>query len=168
MLFAYVSVDKTILPVGCQATASFTLTDVYGNPVSDASVWSGPYQATTNATGQASITFSAGTGAVEYLASIVTPAGYATRAWYGVMASAPVVTYSVPSVFAQVPGKASTINVTLTNTLPVAGTVTVALAVDGTTAAVQTGSTPSPGTKQAGFTYAFAQSGSHTVASGPH
>jgi len=165
-VFVAVSVDKTIVPVGGQATASFTVTDVYGNPVSDASVWSGPYQATTNATGQASITFSAGTGAVEYLASIVTPAGYATRAWYGVMASAPVVTYSVPSVFAQVPGKASTINVTLTNTLPVAGNVTVALVVDGTTVAVQTVSIASLGTKQVSFTYVFGTSGSHTVAVG--
>src|SRR3989449_2193361 len=165
-VFVAVSVDKTIVPVGGQTTDSFTVTDVYGNPVSDATVWSGPYQATTNATGQASITFSAGTGAVEYLASIVTPAGYATRAWYGVMASAPVVTYSVPSVFAQVPGKASTINATLTNTLPVAGNVTVALVVDGTTVAVQTVSIASLGTKQVSFTYVFGTSGSHTVAVG--
>src|SRR2546422_338486 len=49
-VFVAVSVDKTIVPVGGQATASFTVTDVYGNPVSDATVWSGPYQATTNAT----------------------------------------------------------------------------------------------------------------------
>src|SRR5437667_268555 len=165
-VFVAVSVDKTIVPVGGQATASFTVTDVYGNPVSDATVWSGPYQATTNATGQASITFSAGTGAVEYLASIVTPAGYATRAWYGIMASASVGTYSVPSVFAQVRGKASTINVTLTNTLPLAGNATVALVVDGTTVAVQTVSIASLGTKQVSFTYVFGTSGSHTIAVG--
>jgi hypothetical protein len=63
-------------------------------------------------------------------------------------------------------GKPSTITVTVTNTLNVAGTVPVSLLVDNVTVATKSVSLPAGGSTTVSFTYTFATAGSHTVTVG--
>jgi len=165
--FASASVDKTLVPESGTATATVTVTNGAGDPIENATVWSGPYQALTDANGAVSFTFAASAGALENLAVGTTPDGtQVTRAWYGILASAPVLSYASLSVAPAAAGSASTMTVQVTNTLPVAGPANVFLQVDGSTVAVQSITIGASATQTVTFSYVFTQSGSHDVAVG--
>src|SRR5205807_2849547 len=119
-IYASAAVDKTLVPEQGTATATVTVTDQSGSPVANATIFSGPFQNVTNALGQASFTFSASSGAVENLVVVSAPSGEIARAWYGIMASPPVLSYATPTVTANAAGTASTISVVVTNQVPVA------------------------------------------------
>src|SRR5436309_7618464 len=114
-IYASVSVDKTLVPEQGTATATVTATDQTGSPVVGATVFSGPFQNVTDALGQASFTFTASSGAVENLVVVAAPNGQIARAWYGIMASPPVLSYATPTVTAKEAGQASTISVAVTD-----------------------------------------------------
>src|SRR5207253_2072629 len=128
-IYASAAVDKTLVPEQGTATATVTVTDQSGSPLANTTIFSGPFQNVTNALGQASFTFSASSGAVENLVVVSAPSGEIARAWYGIMASPPVLSYATPTVTANAAGTASTISVVVTNQVPVAGTTTVLLTV---------------------------------------
>ncbi len=165
--FASAAVDKTLVPESGTATATVTVTNGAGDPIANATVWSGPYQALTDANGAASFTFTATAGALENLAVITTPDGtQVTRAWYGILASAPVLSYASLSVTPAAAGSASTVTVQVTNTLPVAGPANVFLQVGGSTVAAQSITIGASATQTVTFSYVFTQAGSHDVAVG--
>ena len=165
--FASASVDKTLVPESGTATATVTVTNGAGDPIANATVWSGPYQALTGANGQAAFTFTATAGALENLAVVTTADGtQITRAWYGILATAPVLSYASLSVTPVAAGSASTVTVQVTNTLPVAGPANVFLQVDGSTVAAQSITIGASATQTVTFSYVFTQSGSHDVAVG--
>jgi len=165
-IYASVSVDKMLVPVQGTATATVTVTDQSGNPVANATVFSGPFQNVTDATGKASFVFGASSGAVENLVVAAIPTGEIARAWYGIMASPPVLSYGAPSITAKAAGEASTITVQVTNQVPVAGTTTVLLTVDGAVVAAQTISIGASASQTVTFQYVFANPGDYQVGVG--
>ena len=165
-IYASVSVDKTLVPEQGTATATVTATDQTGSPVVGATVFSGPFQNVTDATGKASFVFGASSGAVENLVVVAAPNGEIARAWYGIMASPPVLSYATPTVTAKEAGQASTISVVVTNQVPVGGTATVLLTVDGNVVAAKTITIGASATQTVTFDYVFQQSGTYTVGVG--
>jgi hypothetical protein len=159
-------VDKTLVPVQGSATVTVTVTDPAGKPVVNATVYSGPFQNTTNATGKASFSFGASSGAVENLVVVSAPSGEIARAWYAIMASPPILSYAVPTVTAKPAGSASTISVVVTNQLPVAGTATVLLTVGGTVVAATTITIGASATQTVTFDYVFEKAGTYQVGAG--
>jgi len=166
--FLKVSTDKGLVAPGSNVTATVTVYSILtGQPIPGAIVWSGSYQNVTDATGVATLTIPQMVlGATENLVVAATPYGGSGRAWYGVVTSNPVLTYSALSITKREAGKASTINVTVTNTLPIAGTVTVFLSVDNVTVAAKDVSIGASESKLVSFTYVFATAGSHYVSVG--
>ncbi len=167
--FLKVSLAQSLLPAGGNTTATVTVySSLTGATISGASVWGGSTQAVTNATGVATLPVVATTlGATEALVVATTPYGGAARGWLAYVASDPVLTYSGLSVTKKgLAGSASTITVTVTNTLPVAGTTTVWLSIDGNKSVAQVVSIDASGSKALTFSYVFADAGSHTVAVG--
>jgi len=165
-IYASAAVDKTLVPEQGTATATVTVTDQSGSPVANATIFSGPFQNVTNALGQASFTFSASSGAVENLVVVSAPSGEIARAWYGIMASPPVLSYATPTVTANAAGTASTISVVVTNQVPVAGTTTVLLTVGGTVVAAKTISIGASASQTVAFDYVFTTAGSYQVGFG--
>ncbi len=164
--FANVTVDKTIVSEGGSVTATVAVTTGTGVPIANATVWSGSYQILTDAAGHATITYTAGAGAVENLAVITTPDGQIIRAWYGVLAAAPVLAYSGLTVTAKQVGQATDVAVTVTNQLPVAGTATVTLTVGGQPVSAQEVAFAASESKSVVFHYVFTQSGDFSVGVG--
>jgi len=118
-----------------------------------ANVWIGNQQFVTNATGVATFTVAAtALGAQEALVVATAPYGGVARGWYALVASDPVLTYSSIAVTPALAGSASTITVSATNTLPVAGNATVWLSVDGTNVTGQVVSFAASQTKTVTFT----------------
>jgi len=164
--FASVSVDRTIVAEGGTVIATVTVEDGDGNPIPNATVWSGAYQLLTDANGEAQITYTAGSGAIENLAVITTPDGQVLRAWYGVLATAPVLSYASLAVTEQPAGQATEITVSVTNTLAVAGTTTVVLLVNGQAVAAQQITIGASATQTVRFRHVFDQAGDYQVAVG--
>ncbi len=166
--FLTVSLDTTLLAPGGTATATVHVWSILtGAAIAGANVWSGSTQNTTDSTGMATLAVTVNSlGATEGLVVATTPYGGAARGWYAAIATNPVVTYSSLSASTKLVGTASTINATVTNTLPVAGTVSVALLVDNKTVAVQSVNLAASGSASVSFSYAFATSGSHYVTVG--
>ena len=164
--FANVAVDKTIVNEGGTVIATVSVTTGTGTPIANATVWSGSYQVLTDAAGEAAITYTAGAGAIENLAVITTPDGQIIRAWYGVLASGPVLAYSALTVTPKQAGQASDIVVTATNQLPISGTATVTLMVGGQTAMAQEVAFAASESKTVTFRYVFTQAGDFSVAVG--
>jgi hypothetical protein len=166
--FLKVSLAQTLLPAGGNTTATVTVfSSLTGAPISGASVWSGSTQVVTNTTGVATLTVVASTlGATEGLVVASTPYGGTARGWFAYVASDPVLTYSGLSITKGLAGSASTIVVTVTNTLAVAGTTTVWLSIDGNNSVAQVVSIAASGSKALTFSYVFTDAGSHTVAVG--
>jgi len=165
--FASVSVDKTLVPEDGTATATVTVTDGGGSPIPNATVWSGPIQTLTDAAGHASFTFSAGSGAVENLAVVTTPdKSQVTRAWYGILASAPVLSYASLAVTPALAGSASTITIAVTNQLAVAGPATVVLLVNGQAVDAQVVNLAASGSATVTFKRVFDTAGTYSVAVG--
>lgn len=164
--FAAASVDKTIVAEAGTATATINVTTVKGEPIANATVWSGPYQAITDANGKATFTFSAGSGAIENLAVVTTPDGQVIRAWYGILASAPVLSYASLTVTPAAAGSASTISVQVTNLLAVAGPATVVLLVNGQAVDAQAITLAASASATVTFKHVFDSAGSYAVAVG--
>lgn len=147
-------------------TVSVFTGDTTPLPVANASVWSGSFQSTSDANGHATFNYAAGLGASEGWVYVTTADGQVMRAWFGVMALNPILTYSsiTPSVAAV--GSDSTFTVTVTNQVAVAGVSTVLLVVDNTTVAAQQVSVAADGQATVTFHHVFTSAGSHAVAIG--
>src|SRR5207245_5584500 len=102
-------------------------------------------------------------GAVENLVVVAAPNGEIARAWYGIMASPPVLSYATPTVTAKEAGQASTVSVVVTNQVPVGGTATVLLTVDGNVVAAKTITIGASAKQSVTVDYVFQQSGPYTV-----
>jgi hypothetical protein len=167
--FLTVTLDQTLLPLGGTATATVQVWSILtGQPIAGAAVWSGSTQVLTDATGTAkfNVSTAAAQGATEGLVVATTTYGGIARGFFGFVASPPVVTYGTPAVSAKQAGQASTITVTVTNTLNVAGSVPVSLVVDNATVATQNVALVAGGSATVTFTYTFPTAGSHTVTVG--
>jgi ABC-type transport system substrate-binding protein len=164
--FASATVDRTLVPEG--GTASVTVKVVTGTdtPIPNATVWSGPNQVVTDENGEATFNFPAALGATESLAVATTPDGQVIRAWFGVLASGPVLEYQTITVAPAPAGQASRVTVTVHNLLPVAGTATVQLLVDGTAQAAKVVSVAADGTATVTFDYVFGAAGNYQVTVG--
>src|SRR2546425_4203422 len=165
--FLKVSVSNDLVSAGGTTTATVTVySSLTGGTLAGANVWIGNQQLVTNATGDATFTVAAtALGAQEALVVATAPYGGVARGWYALVASDPVLTYSSIAVTPALAGSASTITVSATNTLPVAGNATVWLSVDGTNVTGQVVSFAASQTKTVTFTYGIAE-GTHTVAVG--
>lgn len=167
--FATATANSPILPLGGTTTVSVHIQTGNGTPVnvSGASVWSGAFQNSTDAFGNAMVSFIAPTGAsgaLEGLVVVTDPAtGSAVRAWFGVMVTGPVLTYGAISATVATAGSASTFSSTVTNTMPVGGTATVTLVVDNVTVGSQVVTIGASGTASVTFNYVFASAGTHQV-----
>ena len=166
--FMTVSLGSTLLPAGGNTTATVTVySSLNAKPIAGASVWSGSTQVVTNATGVATLPVVASTlGATEGLVVATTAYGGTARGWYAYIASNPVLTYSNIAVTPAVTGSPSTITVTATNTLAVAGTTTAWLSIDGNNSVAQVVTMTASGSKTLTFSYVFTTTGAHTVAVG--
>jgi hypothetical protein len=166
--FMTVSLGQTLLPAGGNTTATVTVySSLNAKPIAGASVWSGSTQEVTNATGVATLPVVASAlGATEGLVVATTAYGGTARGWFAYIASNPVLTYSGIAVTPAVTGSPSTITVTATNTLAVAGTATAWLVVDGNSTVAQVVTMTASGSKTLTFSYVFTTSGAHTVAVG--
>lgn len=164
--FASATVDKTLVAAGGSATATVTVRTGTDAPVPNATVWSGAIQVITDANGTARIPFSASLGATENLAVVQTPDGQILRAWYGVLASAPVLTYGTITVTPAQVGQVSKVSIPVTNALAVAGSATVTLVVDGVAVASQVIAIDASATKTVTFDHVFDTAGTRTVAIG--
>lgn len=166
--FMTVSLGSTLLPAGGNTTATVTVySSLNAKPIAGASVWSGSTQVVTNATGVAQFTVFASTlGATEGLVVATTPYGGTARGWFAYIASNPVLSFSNIAVNAAVTGSPSTITVTATNSLAVAGTTTAWLLIDGNATVAQVVSIGASGSKTLTFSYVFTTTGAHTVAVG--
>jgi ABC-type transport system substrate-binding protein len=135
-------------------------------PVANATVWSGSFQALTDASGQATFNYAGGLGASEGWVYVTTADGQVMRAWFGVMALSPILSYGsiTPSVAAV--GSDSSFTVTVTNLIQVAGTATVVLLVDNTTVAAQQVSLTPGGNAVVTFHHVFTSTGNHVVTIG--
>ena len=164
--FATASVSQTLVAPGSTVSVTVSVVNGTGAPVANASVWSAAITALTDASGDATFTVPVGTGSVENLAVVTSPDGQVMRAWYGAMASNPLLTYGAITPTVANAGSASTFSLTVTNTLPIAGTVTVWLQVGNATVAAQTLSVAASGTANVQFSYVFAKAGTYTVTIG--
>jgi len=165
--FASASVDKTLVAESGTATVTVSVTNGAGDPLANATVWSGPIQTLTDANGQATFTTTATAGAIENLVVVTTQdRSQVTRAWYGILASAPVLSYGSLTVAAAPARSASTITVQVTNLLAVAGAATVVLLVNGQAVDAQVVSLAASGTAPVTFRHVFDAAGSYTVAVG--
>jgi ABC-type transport system substrate-binding protein len=137
-------------------------------PAVGASVWSGSFQGLTDSGGNVTFSYTAGLGASEGWVYVTTSDGQVMRAWFGVMALNPILSYGdtiTPNVAPA--GSDSTFTVTVTNQVAVAGTATVLLTIDGATVAAQQVSlTASQANVPVTFHYVFTSAGSHTVGIG--
>ena len=97
---------------------------------------------------------------------MTTPSGQIIRAWYGVMAANPILTYGTITPTPAQAGSTSTFTATVTNTLAVAGTASVSFSVDNQTIATKQVSVDASGTATVSFSYVFPTSGSHVVTIG--
>jgi len=165
--FASATVDKTIVPEAGTARVTVNVTNGVGAPIANATVWSGPIQTLTDATGKASFDITATSGAIENLVVVTTPdKSQVTRAWYGILASAPVLSYASLAVTPAFAGAASTVTVSVTNVLPVGGAATVVLLVNGQAVDAQAITIGASGTATVTFKHVFDSAGSYTVAVG--
>jgi len=164
--YATVHVDKMLVPEQGKANATVTVTDSSGAPVANATVWSGPVQTLTDVNGSATIPFTASLGSIENLAVAQTPAGFIVRAWYGIVASRPVLSYGTLTVNPGRVGDKSTISLSVTNTLTVAGPATVTLLVDGVAVASKDITIGAGASQTVTFDQVFTTAGEHTVAVG--
>ena len=172
--FATAQAAQTVIPIGGSTTVNVHVQTGNGSAsqlipvnVAGASVWSGPFQNTTDANGNATVAYVApagASGAVEGLVVVTDPTtGQTVRAWFGLMIAAPVLTYGTITPTVKAVGTASTFSTTVTNTLPVAGSVMVFLTVDNTTVGAQSVTVTASGTATVTFSYTFGTSGSHQV-----
>jgi hypothetical protein len=161
--FATASVASTLVPVNGLVQATVTVTNGTGGAIANATVWSASIAALTDASGKATFSVPAGVGSTENLAVVTTPDGQVIRAWYGVMASDPVLTYGAITAGVQPAGSASTFSLQVNNTLAVAGTVTVLMKVGSAIVAAQQVAVASAGNAQVKFSYVFAAPGTYTV-----
>ncbi len=164
--YATVHVDKMLVPEQGSANATVTVTDSSGAPIANANVWSGPVQTLTDANGNATIPFTASLGSIENLAVAQTPAGFVVRAWYGIVASRPVLSYGALTVSPGRVGDKSTISLSVTNTLTVAGPATVTLLIDGVAVASKDITIGAGASQTVTFDQVFTTAGDHTVAVG--
>lgn len=166
--FMTIQTSNALLSLGQSTTATVKVWSILtGQPIAGASVWSGNTTVFTDATGTATFNVTATQlGVVETLAVASTDYGGSARAWYSYIASLPVVTFSTPTVTAGTAGTNSTITVTVTNTLPVSGTITVWLYVNGQPVMSKQVTLASGGTATVSFSYAFANAGTYNVAVG--
>ncbi len=164
--FATATPSSTIVPLGGTTTVTVHVANGASAAVDGASVWSGAVQAVTDSNGNAVFTYTAGVGAVEQMVVVTTADGQVLRAWFGLMAAAPVLTYGGMATNVAAAGQVSTFALTVTNVLPVAGTSTVVLMVNGQPVAAQSVSVGSLGTANVTLSYAFASAGTYTVAIG--
>ncbi|TLZ46196.1 MAG: hypothetical protein E6K19_01210 [Methanobacteriota archaeon] len=165
--FASASVDKTLVAESGTATVTVSVTDGAGAAIPNATVWSGPIQTITDANGRATFTTSPAAGAFESLVVVTTPdKTQVIRAWYGIFASAPVLSYGALTVTPGPAGAASTISVPVTNQLAVGGESTVVLLVGGQAVAAQAITIGPSATMTVTFQHVFAQAGSYTVGVG--
>src|SRR5439155_8165685 len=165
--FASASVPTSIVAPGASLQVTVVVTNGVGDPIANATVWSGAVTTLTDATGKATLTSpSVGLGSVENLAVVTTPSGQIIRAWYGVMAANPILTYGTITPTLALSGSTSTFTATVTNTLAVAGTAPVSFSVDNQTIATKQVSVDASGTASVTFSYVFPTSGSHVVTIG--
>src|SRR5256712_671395 len=165
--FASASVPTSTVAPGAALQVTVAVTNGVGDPIANATVWSGAVTTLTDATGKATLTSpSVGLGSVENLAVVTTPSGQIIRAWNGVMAANPILTsVTITPPVAQA-GSTSTFTATVTNTLAVAGTASVSFSVDNQTIATKQVSVDASGTASVTFSYVFPTSGSHVVTIG--
>jgi len=163
--FMTIQTSNALLSLGQSTTATVKVWSILtGQPIAGASVWSGNTTVFTDATGTATFNVTATQlGTVETLAVASTDYGGSARAWYSYIASLPVATYSTPAVTANTAGSNSTITATVTNTLPVSGTITVWLYVNGQPVMSKQVTLSSSGTATVSFSYAFANPGTYNV-----
>ncbi len=166
--FMTVSLASTLLPAGGSTNATVTVySSLNAQPIAGASVWSGSTQIVTNATGVATVPVVASTlGATEGLVVATTAYGGTARGWFAYIASNPVLAFSNIGVTPAVTGSPSTITVTATNTLAVAGTSTVWLTIDGNNTVAQVVTFSASQAKTLTFSYVFTTAGTHAVAVG--
>ena len=165
--FASASVPTSIVAPGASLQVTVVVTNGVGDPIANATVWSGAVTTLTDATGKTTLTSpSVGLGSVENLAVVTTPSGQIIRAWYGVMAANPILTYGTITPTPAQAGSTSTFTATVTNTLAVAGTASVSFSVDNQTIATKQVSVDASGTATVSFSYVFPTSGSHVVTIG--
>src|SRR3989475_7640690 len=165
--FAVASVSTNIVAPGTSLQVTVVVTNGVGDPIANATVWSGAVTTLTDATGKTTLTSpSVGLGSVENLAVVTTPSGQIIRAWYGVMAANPILTYGTITPTPAQAGSTSTFTATVTNTLAVAGTAPVSFSVDNQTIATKQVSVDASGTASVTFSYVFPTSGSHVVTIG--
>jgi hypothetical protein len=135
-------------------------------PVAGASVWSASIQTTTDKNGVAIFNYTTGLGAAENLVVVTTTDGQVIRAWFGVIALNPILSYGTITPTLAIAGQASAFSTTVTNTLPVAGTATVLLVVDNVTVGAKTVTLTALGTATVTFSYVFTSPGQHAVTIG--
>ncbi|HII41360.1 MAG TPA: hypothetical protein HA326_09120, partial [Thermoplasmata archaeon] len=166
--FMTIQTSSALLSLGQTTTATVKVWSILtGQPIAGASVWSGNTTVFTDSSGTATFNVTATQlGAVETLAVASTDYGGSARAWYSYLASLPVATYSTPTVTAATAGSNSTITATVTNTLPVSGTITVWLYVNGQPVMSKQVTLASSGTAPVTFSYAFADVGTYGVVVG--
>jgi peptide/nickel transport system substrate-binding protein len=164
--YATVQVDKMLVPEQGSANATVTVVDGSDVPIANATVWSGPVQTLTDVNGSATIPFTATLGSIENLAVAQTPDGFVVRAWYGIVASRPVLSYGTITVNSARVGEKSTISLSVTNTLTVAGPATVTLLVDGVAVASKAITIGASASQTVTFDQVFATAGDHAVAIG--
>ena len=156
--------------VSAGGTSQATVTaysSLTGKTITGANVWIGNQQQLTDSNGVAVFNLTAtGLGAQEHLVVATTSYGGVARGWYTFVASNPVLTVSKVTATAVQAGQASTITVSATNTLAVAGNVTVWLLVNDKAVAGQVVSFNPSESKDVTFNYVFAQSGTYTVQAG--
>jgi len=165
--FLKVSLSNDLVSLGGTTTATVTVySSLTGTTQAGANVWIGNQQTVTNATGVATLTVSTTTlGAQDALVVATTSYGGAARGWYALVASNPVLTYANIAATSVTTGTASTITVSATNMLPVAGNATVWLAVDGQNVTSQVVSFAASETKTVTFSVLIPE-GTHTVSVG--
>lgn len=164
--FATATPASAILPIGGSTSVTVHVVNGANASIDGASVWSGGVQAVTDSSGNAVFTYTAGIGASEQMVVVTTADGQVLRAWFGLMAAAPLLTYGGIAQSVGVAGQTSTFSLTVTNVLPVAGTSTVVLMVDGSAVAAQSVSLSSLGSTNVSLSYAFPAAKQYTVAIG--
>ena len=166
--FATATPASAIVPAGSTTQVKVTVRtgDTAYVGVPDASVWSGSFQSTTDAGGNATFNFTAGLGAAEGWVYVTTADGQVMRAWFGIMALNPVLSYGSITPDVKAVGSESTFTVTVTNLVQVGGTATVILLVDNTTVSAQQVTLTAGGNAPVTFHHVFASTGNHVVTIG--
>jgi len=164
--FASASVAQTLVTPGSSIQVTVSVQNGVGEPIANASVWSASISALTDSAGDATFSVTVGSGSVENLAVVTTPDGQVMRAWYGVQASDPVLTYGSITPTVNAAGSASTFSLQVTNVLPVAGTTPVWLQVGSANVSATQVSIGASGTQTVQFSYVFTSPGTYTVTIG--